>query len=118
MAPIEVGGYAIEAGAHVFVAPYMVHRNPDFWPDPERFDPDRFAAGADEGRHMCAYIPFGAGPRRCIGEQLAILEMQIHFFTMAREFDLRYLGAVPPALEAQVNLRPRDAIHMRAAQAA
>jgi cytochrome P450 len=113
IAPIEVAGYAIEAGAHVFVAPYMVHRNPNFWPDPERFDPGRFAPGADQGRHMCAYIPFGAGPRRCIGEQLAVLEMQIHFFVMAREFDLVYLGNAPPALEPQVNLRPREAIHMR-----
>jgi cytochrome P450 len=111
--PVEMGGYTIEPGAHVFVSPYMVHRNPEFWPDPERFDPDRFAPGADEGRHMCAYIPFGAGPRRCIGEQLAILEMQIHFFVMAREFDLAYLGDAPPALEPQVNLRPREAIHMR-----
>jgi len=112
LAADEVGGYPIEAGSHVFVSPYMVHRNPAFWPDPERFDPDRFAPGADEGRHMCAYIPFGAGPRRCIGEQLAVLEMQIHFFVMAREFELTYLGDGPPALEAQVNLRPRDPIHM------
>lgn len=111
--PVEVGGFEIEPGAHVFVAPYMVHRHPDFWPDPERFDPERFDPGVDEGRHMCAYIPFGAGPRRCIGEQLAILEMQIHFFVMAREFDLQYLGDAPPALEPQVNLRPREAIHMR-----
>ncbi len=109
----EIGGYAIDAGSHVFVSPYMVHRNPVFWPDPERFDPERFAPGADEGRHMCAYIPFGAGPRRCIGEQLALLEMQIHFFVMAREFELAYLGDAPPALEPQVNLRPREAIHMR-----
>ena len=112
LAPDEIGGYPVAAGSHVFVSPYMVHRNPAFWPDPERFDPDRFAPGADAGRHMCAYIPFGAGPRRCIGEQLAVLEMQIHFFVMAREFELAYLGDGPPALEAQVNLRPRHAIHM------
>jgi len=111
--PVAVGGYTIDAGEHVFIAPYMVHRNPKFWPDPERFDPGRFAPGAGGGRHICAYIPFGAGPRRCIGEQLAILEMQIHFFIMAREFDMAYLGDVPPALEAQVNLRPRGAMPMR-----
>ena len=55
---------------------------------------------------MCAYIPFGAGPRRCIGEQLAILEMQIHFFVIAREFELAYLGGAPPVLDPQINLRP------------
>lgn len=112
LAEDEIAGYTIEEGAHVFVSPYMVHRNPQFWPEPERFDPDRFAPGAEEGRHMLAYIPFGAGPRRCIGEQLAILEMLIHFFVMARGLELRYLGEAPPALEPQVNLRPRDAIHM------
>ena len=113
----RIGGCPIDDGSHLFASPYMVHRNPAFWPDPERFDPDRFAPGADEGRHMCAYIPFGAGPRRCIGEQLAILEMQIHFFVMARELDLAYLCDARPALESKVNLRPREAIHMRPTRA-
>jgi cytochrome P450 len=114
----KIGGCPVDHGSHLFASPYMVHRNPTFWPDPERFDPDRFAPGTEVGRHPCAYIPFGAGPRRCIGEQLAILEMQIHFFIMARELDLAYLGSVPPVLDPQVNLRPRDAILMRPTQRA
>ncbi len=114
----KIGGCPVDEGAHLFASPYMVHRNPAFWRDPERFDPDRFAPGAEEGRHVCAYIPFGAGPRRCIGEQLAILEMQIHFFVMAREFELAYLGGAPPVLDPQINLRPREAIHMRPTQRA
>lgn len=66
----EVAGVTIQAGASVFVSPYVTHRHPEFWPDPERFDPDRFLAGAAEA-HPYAYLPFGAGPRMCIGKALA-----------------------------------------------
>jgi len=65
----RIGDYAIPAGTDLFIAPYYLHRHPAHWPDAEGFDPDRFAPEAEKARHPTAYIPFSAGPRRCIGER-------------------------------------------------
>ena len=73
-----VAGYDIPAGTNIFFAPYFLHRHPDYWDEPESFLPDRFAAEAVKKRHKFAFIPFSAGPRRCIGDYFSIVEMQIH----------------------------------------
>jgi cytochrome P450 len=70
-----IGGYTIPAGSLIVLVPYFVHRYPTVWPDPERFDPERFAEGADDARPRSAYIPFAAGPRVCLGNNFALLEM-------------------------------------------
>src|ERR1044071_364390 len=67
----EVGGYLVPRGALVILSPYVMHRDPRFWPDPERFDPERFTPEAKASRPQFAYFPFGGGPRRCIGEGFA-----------------------------------------------
>ena len=108
----ELGGFAIAPRTDVFISPYMLHRHPEFWSEPEVFRPERFA-GADAGeRHRFAYIPFAVGPRHCIGENIAMFEMLVHMHTMVRRFRLRRATNEPIELEAQINLRPRSNLMM------
>jgi cytochrome P450 len=73
----EIGGYRIPAGSNVLVSQWATHRHPEFWPQPERFDPSRFSAEREAERHPYAYFPFGRGPRSCIGSHFAMLESVI-----------------------------------------
>jgi cytochrome P450 len=72
--PVQLGGVAIGAGTTVNIPIYVVHRHRLLWDDPLAFEPSRFSAEARTGRHRCAYMPFGAGPRTCIGGTFAMLE--------------------------------------------
>lgn len=101
----RIGDYAIPGGTYVVVSPYYLHRHPAYWDHPDRFDPDRFL---EPPKHKRVYIPFGAGPRRCIGDMLGLFEMQFHLAQVARRLRLRYLGDQPPTVEAKVNLRPKE----------
>ena len=103
----ELGGYAIGPRTDVFICPYLLHRHPAFWSDPEAFKPDRFAGPDAAERHKFSYIPFAVGPRHCIGEGLALFEMLVHVQRMSRRFRLTRAGDSPIELEAQINLRPR-----------
>lgn len=111
--PDQLGGYALPPGTDVFLSPFMVHRHPAIWDNPAAFDPRRFVPGRVEGRHKFAYLPFGAGPRHCIGKNLSTCEMALHLNCMARRFRLRPVAPGPVALEARINLRPAQDIHMR-----
>jgi cytochrome P450 len=110
--PDTLGGYEIPARSEVFISPYMLHRHPAYWPDPERFDPDRFAGIDAKERHRFAYIPFAVGPRHCIGENIAMFEILVHLQHMTKRFRLRRLDHAPIELEAQINLRPRSHLMM------
>jgi cytochrome P450 len=111
--PDRLGGYAVPPGTDVFISPFVVHRHPAIWDNAAAFDPDRFGAGRAEGRHRFAYIPFAAGPRHCIGENLATFEMMLHLNGALRRFKLRPVVPGPVALEARINLRPAQDIYMR-----
>jgi len=111
--PDRLGGYAVPPGTDVFISPFVVHRHPAIWDNADAFDPDRFGAGRAEGRHRFAYIPFAAGPRHCIGENLATFEMLLHLNGAARRLRLRPVVPGPVTLEARINLRPAQDIHMR-----
>ena len=108
----ELGGYPIAPRTDVFISPYMLHRHPAFWSEPEEFRPERFAGPDAEERHRFAYIPFAVGPRHCIGENIAMFEMLVHVHAMARRFRLTRAGNEPIELEAQINLRPRSNLMM------
>jgi cytochrome P450 len=93
----------------VAIAPYLLHRNPAFWPDPAGFDPRRFLPGGagDTGvRHRYAFIPFGGGRRACVGASFAELETVLVLATIARRFRLELTARGMPAPVAQVTLRP------------
>ena len=70
-------GYTIPANSYIAITPYILHRHPDHWVEPSIFNPDRFESGQNKSRHPYAYLPFGAGPRACIGAGMAMLEMQL-----------------------------------------
>jgi cytochrome P450 len=109
----ELGGYPIPPRTDVFISPYMLHRHPAFWSEPEEFRPERFAGPDAEERHRFAYIPFAVGPRHCIGENIAMFEMLVHVHAMSRRFRLTRAGDEPIELEAQINLRPRSNLMMK-----
>jgi cytochrome P450 len=106
-----VGGYSIPRQTEVLISPYFIHRHPKFWPDAERFDPSRFDPARGEFNRY-AYLPFGLGPRACIGEQFALFEMQMHVLMLARELRLAYDPREPIELEPQINLRTRYPLFM------
>ncbi len=80
---IQLSGYDLPRRTFVIVSAYGVHHNPNVYPEPERFDPDRFLPEAESARHRSAWIPFGSGPRVCIGNQFALLEGQIVLATLS-----------------------------------
>jgi cytochrome P450 len=108
----ELGGFAIPPRTDVFISPYMLHRHPAFWSEPEEFRPERFAGADAEERHRFSYIPFAVGPRHCIGENIAMFEMLVHVHAMSRRFRLTRAGNEPIELEAQINLRPHSNLMM------
>lgn len=84
----EIGGYHIPAGSLITLVPYLIHRHPSVWDDPERFDPERFTAEAMEARPKYAYIPFASGPRVCLGNNFALLEMTLTFAMVVARYRL------------------------------
>jgi enediyne biosynthesis protein E7 len=108
----ELGGFPIAPRTDVLISPYMLHRHPQIWSEPEEFRPERFAGPDAEERHRFAYIPFAVGPRHCIGENIAMFEMLVHMRTMTRRFRLTRATDEPIEFEAQINLRPRSNLMM------
>jgi len=109
----KLGDFDIVSGTDIFISPYFLHRNKKYWDEPELFNPDRFESAAVKLRHKFAYIPFSAGPRRCIGDFFGIIEAQIHFGLMARQFKFEFINDHPVELAPEVNLRTKHPINMR-----
>jgi cytochrome P450 len=101
----QIGDYFVPAGTEIYISPYLIQRHPDLWKDPDRFCPERFDPDQSHDRHEMAMLPFSAGPRKCVGEMLARIEMQVHLMMIAKHLRLRYVSERPIELEAGVNLR-------------
>lgn len=108
----EIGGYRVAPGADVVLCPYTLHRHPDFWERPNEFDPDRFEPGRSTGRPRYAYIPFGAGPRVCVGSSLGMLEATIVAATVARDLRLSTVPGYDVRPEPMLTLRVRGGLPM------
>jgi cytochrome P450 len=106
----EIGGHAFPTRAVLLLSPYVLHRHPAFWEHPERFDPERFTPARAAGRPRFAYFPFGGGPRRCIGQNLAMLEMLMILAMVAQTYELRPVPGHPVEPEARITLRPRHGV--------
>ncbi len=109
--PTTLGGYECPTNTLVICSPYTLHRRAEIWPEPTRFDPARFLPEAEAARSRYAWLPFGAGPRVCIGMQFALIEAQLVLGKMLRRFRFELLGDEVPA--ASATLRPRDGMRVR-----
>jgi cytochrome P450 len=108
----EVLGHRIPAGSTIIIAPWLLHRNPKLWERPERFEPERFAPERAGQRHRFAYIPFGAGPRICIGAAFAIAEAILILATLAQRHRLRLKPGFPVEPQGLITLRARHGMRM------
>ncbi|GAA1566369.1 cytochrome P450 [Actinomadura kijaniata] len=106
----EVGGFHVPSGADVMVCPYTLHRHPGFWEEPERFDPERFDPERPETRPRYAYIPFGAGPRFCVGNHLGMMEATFVLAMVVRELRLTTVPGHRVVPEPMLSLRLRDGL--------
>ncbi len=100
-------GYVVPAGSAVVISPYALHRHPEFWERPAEFDPSRFEKPAPD-----AYIPFGAGPRFCIGKEFAMLEAHLITAMVVRDYQLRQVPGNPVEPQPDITLRPRHGLMM------
>jgi cytochrome P450 len=112
--PVEIGGFEIPRGALVFVIVYSIHHDPQWFPEPANFIPSRFAPERETEIPTSAYLPFGIGPRACIGRRFAMMEGPLILAELARQFELELPDPhFVPQLETQLSLHPRGGLRLR-----
>jgi cytochrome P450 len=107
-----IDGYSIPAGATVTLCSYTLHRHQEFWENPEEFNPGRFTKGQNDNRHQYAYLPFGGGPRSCIGKHFAMMEALLILAMIYRRYHLKLVPEQTVVPEPLVTLRPRHGLKM------
>jgi len=105
-----IGGIRLPPGALITISIYVTHHNPNLWPEPERFDPERFAPAAVAQRHRFAYLPFGGGPRICIGNGFAMTEAQVVLAAIAQRYRVRLAPGHVVQPIGLITLRPKTGI--------
>jgi cytochrome P450 len=113
---VVIGDYRFPAGTFFLLSPYLTHRDPRFFPDPEAFVPTRWAAPPDTGPARSAYLPFGGGPRQCLGEGFAWMEGLLVLATLAQTWRMQLVPGPPVAPWGLVTLRPKQGIHVHLAR--
>jgi cytochrome P450 len=111
--PVNLGPYRIPPGAHFFFSQYIMGRDPQYFPDPLRFDPDRFSPENRAARPKFTYFPFGGGNRQCIGESFAWMEGVFAIATIAQRWRMTYLGTTAAEAQAKITLRPKGPLRMQ-----
>jgi cytochrome P450 len=109
-APDRLGAFEIEKGAIVGIAPYVIHRHPAHWENPNAFDPTRFSAEKSAARARYAYLPFGGGPRTCIGNHFAMMEAQIILAMIVRDHHIAIDPSHEVGIDPRITLRPKTGI--------
>lgn len=110
---VQLGAYRIPRGASVVISPYTLHRRAQFFPNPELFDPERFAPEREQQIPRYAYIPFGAGSHICLGMHVALLEGHLILATLAQRLTFEFTGSNPIKPEPLLTLRPGGTVPMR-----
>ena len=108
----EIGGYRVAPRTVVTLSPYLTHRSKEVWPEPERFDPDRFTAERSAERPRFAYFPFAGGPRQCIGSEFALTEATLVLATIIRRYRLELASRREVVPQPLTTLRPRGGLPM------
>ena len=108
----QVGDYLVPARSILITSPYIMHRDARFYADPERFDPDRWTPEFRAGLPKFAYFPFGGGPRQCIGESFAWMELILLVATIAQRWRLRLVPGHPVVPQPLVTLRAKHGMRM------
>ncbi len=109
----EIDGYKVSPEQNMMLMTYQVHRHPDYWSEPDKFMPERFSDENAKHIKKFAYFPFGGGPRLCIGNSFAMMEMQLVIATLAQRFKFRRTETHEIIKDALVTMRPKDGIKMR-----
>ncbi|NXB15463.1 THAS synthase, partial [Rhagologus leucostigma] len=107
-------GQHIPAGAVIETAVGHLHHNPEFWPEPEKFIPERFTEEAKKERHPFAYLPFGAGPRGCIGMKMGLLETKMTLLRILQKFQFKTCPEteIPLQLKSKATLGPKNGVYI------
>jgi cytochrome P450 len=112
LVPVSIGGYDLPAGAVVVTSPYLMHRHPRYFTDPDQFLPERFANDAEKTWMPYTYFPFGGGQHSCIGQRFAMLEATVILAIVAQNWDFRLVPGQAIELAPLVTLRAKGGIHM------
>ncbi|EDO36004.1 predicted protein, partial [Nematostella vectensis] len=110
-----INGQFFPKGCLVMIPVYAIHRDPEIWPEPEKFQPERFTAEAKQARHPYAYLPFGEGPRNCIGMRFALLKVKMALVYILRHYRLERCPEteVPLQLQGFISMSPKHGMHLR-----
>ena len=105
--------FDVQSGTDIYLSPYVLQRTAEYWPEPDKFDPERFGTNSNYKKGERPYFPFSLGPRRCLGEYFSFLEMKVHLGLLVQRFHMTLATDEQPALDLGINLRSQNDIFLR-----